>query len=429
MLPYNLLLLLVSPLLLVYAFFKGLPHGNSMRSLAERLGFLPRSALEKLQGGKVFWVHAVSVGEVRVAQPLIRELKRVHPSSRVVVSSMTFTGNQVARESNEADLAIFVPFDLPGIVERVLKQLQPDAIIIIETELWPNFIHSAKARRIPLILANGRISRKSFTRYFLVRKIMAGLLESFSLICMQDRESVLRIRRMGAPADRTHVSGNIKFDIPWTTVEQGTFAEALGESGLRSDRYVWVAGSTHKGEDEVMIACHKALRGQGLQSFLILAPRHPPRARAVSELLDLSSLPFVMRSTLQSPEEMPGDCEVMVLDTVGELRDFYSLADVVFVGGSLVPQGGHNLLEPAALGKPVLFGPHMLNSREIENLVLQDGAGCTVRNSDELLESLRRLHNDDALRSRMGAAGRRIVGRNVGATKLTVAKITALLGP
>ncbi len=425
---YNLLLLLVSPFLLPVALIKGLPYGDTLGSLRERMGFLPKKAVESLNGSRVFWVHAVSVGEVRASQPLIRALKQSDPAIKIVLSCMTFTGNQIARDVAEADLVVFFPFDLPSIVNRTLGRIKPAAIVIIETEIWPNFIRCAREKNIPLILANGRISRKSFSRYLLVRNVVSGLLKSFSVICVQDVVSARRIRKIGAPVDRIHVTGNMKFDLGVEPLDQNSFAAQLGETGLLENHFVWVAGSTRSGEPEQLIDCHRRFHENGLPSFMILAPRHPSRCSAVAELLSSAGIPFALRSELEHARDLPEHCQVLLVDTVGELKDFYAIAEVVFVGGSLVPTGGHNILEPSCLGKPVLFGPHMFNFQEISQLVLDAGGGYMVADIRELRQLLEQLRHDRNLRQKMGQAGQQLISRNVGATKLTMTKIEELTG-
>ena len=423
---YNLLLLLASPFLLPFAVFKGLPYGDTLGSLKERMGFLPKGAVETLKDSRVFWVHAVSVGEVRASQPLIRALKQNDPEAKIVLSCMTFTGNQIARDVVDADLVIFFPFDLPSIVKRTLGRINPSVIVIIETEIWPNFIRCARERNIPLVLANGRISRKSFARYLLVRKVVAGLLKSFSVICVQDVVSARRIRKIGAPVDRIHVTGNMKFDLGVEPLDQNSFAAKLGESGLLDKHFVWVAGSTRSGEAEQLIECHRRLQQNGLTSFMILAPRHPSRCSAVAELLKSAGVPFALRSEMGHTSDLSEQCQVLLVDTVGELKDFYAIAEVVFVGGSLVPKGGHNILEPSCLGKPVLFGPHMFNFQEISQLVLNAGGGYMVADARELRQLLEQLQHDSNLRQKMGQAGQQLISRNVGATQLTMTKIKKL---
>jgi len=426
---YDLILYLSALFLVPYAFLKGLPYGNSWSSLKERAGLLSKEAISDLSDGRLFWIHAVSVGEIKASQPLMRELKKHDPSVRIVLSCITFTGNQVARDIEEVDMTVFFPFDLSFVAKKVLRKVSPVVIIIIETEIWPNFIRCAHELNIPLVLANGRISRKSFTRYFLFKPIVSRLLECFSVICVQDLISARRMRRIGAPAEKIQVTGNMKFDLVAEAPSEHSFAARLKNSSELSDRFVWVAGSTRTGENELLVECHRKLLKAGLPSFLILAPRHPESSGTIGNILENGQIPFVLLSELEEKPKIPKHCQVLVVDKIGDLNDFYAIAEVVFVGGILAPKGGHNILEPSCLGKPVLFGPHMFNFQEISRKVLSSGAGCEVANAEELSQMLEQLYFDSHLREKMGQAGCQLIGRNAGATALTLSKVVDIVGP
>lgn len=424
---YDLVLSLASLFLLPYAFFKGMPYGESLKGLRQRLGLYSAPDLVLLQGDKVFWVHAVSVGEVRASLPLIKALKQAYPQCRIVLSGMTFTGHQIAREAKGVDLAIFFPFDLSFIVRRALKAINPDLIVIIETEIWPNFIRQAERRNIPLVLANGRISRKSFPRYLAVKKLMQPLLEKFSVIAMQDAACARRIKALGAPANLVQVTGNMKFDLPLAAPDIGDLKENELLNTAQREKFVWVAGSIRSGEAEIMLQCHRSLLEKGIPSFMILAPRHPQRFSAVAELLKKEDVPFLLRSQLNDGEVNDPDAQVLLVDSVGELVRFYALANAIFVGGSLVPKGGHNILEPAQLGKPVLFGPHVFNFKEISRLILESGGGVKVQSGDELIGKLAFLSENEKKRIEMGEAGQSLIRDNAGATEKTLSSIQQIL--
>ncbi|HKJ05370.1 MAG TPA: glycosyltransferase N-terminal domain-containing protein, partial [Geopsychrobacteraceae bacterium] len=329
---YDLILLLATLFLIPYAFIKGLPYGNSLRGLRQRLGFFSTAELQILRGEQTFWIHAVSVGEVRASLPLIKGLKKIYPQCRLVLSGMTFTGHEIARSIEGIDLAIFMPFDLSRTVKRSLKTINPELVIIIETELWPNFIRYTKQYGIPLVLANGRISRKSFPRYLTVKRFMKPLLEKFSVIAMQDAACARRIKALGAPSHLVHVTGNMKFDLPLTAPDIDSLIENTQFKPLFENKFVWVAGSIRSGEAEIMIRCHRQLIEQGIPSFLVLAPRHPQRFNSVAELLKTEDIPFMLRSTFSNPDTCSDDCQVLLVDTVGELTRFYALAQAIFVG-------------------------------------------------------------------------------------------------
>jgi 3-deoxy-D-manno-octulosonic-acid transferase len=424
---YDLTLLVAGLFLLPYVFFKGLPYGHGLAGIRQRLGLYPAADLQALRGNKVFWIHAVSVGEVRASLPLVKALKRQFPDSRIVLSGMTFTGHQVARAADGVDLAVFFPFDFSPIVKRALRAVNPDLIVIIETEIWPNFIRLAKRGGIPLVLANGRISQKSFPRYLALKKFVRPLLEKFSVIAMQDAAGARRIRALGAPAQLVQVTGNMKFDLPLTTAGPVDPAQHDVLSDMLRGKFVWVGGSIRSGEAEILLHCHRTLIEQGIPSFLILAPRHPHRFSTVAELLKKEAVPFVQRSSLAAAAPVAEETQVLLVDTVGELTRFYALGQAIFVGASLVPLGGHNLLEPAQLGKPVLFGPHIFNFKEIAKLLLECGAGLKVNSGEELVEKLAVLFADQALRTEMGRAGLALIRDNVGATERTLASIRTIV--
>ncbi|MDT8419564.1 MAG: 3-deoxy-D-manno-octulosonic acid transferase [Desulfuromonadales bacterium] len=424
---YDLILLLAGLFLVPYAFFKGLSYGNSFAGIRQRLGFFSSAELLKLRGSKVFWVHAVSVGEVRASQPLIKSLKERYPDCKIVLSGMTFTGNQIARTVAGVDLVIFFPFDFSAVVKRALKALKPTLVVIIETELWPNFIRQVHQNRIPLVLANGRISRKSFPRYLGIRKIIQPLLKKFSVLAMQNSACARRIKALGAPGRLVQVTGNMKFDLPLSVPEMSDLLRNGELERLLRGKFVWVAGSIRSGEAEILLGCHQQLIEQGIPSFPILAPRHPQRCGAIAELLKKENLPFVLRSELESPPPGIAKSQLLLVDTVGELTRFYALAQAIFVGGSLVPKGGHNMLEPAQQGKPVLFGPHVFNFKEISQMLLEAGAGLKVKSGEDLVKSLVQLYDDKNLCQAMGQAGQELIRGNAGATGRTLASISELL--
>ncbi|MCF6178408.1 MAG: 3-deoxy-D-manno-octulosonic acid transferase [Geopsychrobacter sp.] len=421
---YDLLTACASLLLLPYSFLKGLTYGLALRGTLERFAHYPRAVKKQLSGKRVILIHAVSVGEVLVASSLIRNLKVEYPQHYLVLSTTTFTGRHVAEQIEELDLLVFFPIDLSLIMRRFLRRLQPELVLIVETELWPNFLRLIRRRKIPLLLVNGRISKRSFSRYRRIRFLIRPMLQAFTGFCMQDSICARRIKALGAAEDRVLVTGNVKFDVagPASVSTAGTDLPKI----VKTEEFVWVGGSTRSGENEILIDCHQRLLQRGIPSFLVLAPRHPRRFDAVAELLKKTDLAFVRRSEWQ--ESQPNtDYTVLLLDTIGELDQLYEFADVVFVGGSLVPLGGHNLLEPARCGKPVLHGPHMANSLEITKLLKEAGASRCVAGQEELLETLELLFSDLSLRTNMGRNGRLMIEKNAGATHKTLEQIQPLL--
>lgn len=381
------------------------------RSLPERLGRVATWT------GPVppIWLHAVSVGEVMAATPLALELASRRPDLPLLVSTVTDTGRAVAEQRLPARQYVFFPLDFGWAVRPALDRLRPRAVLLTETEIWPNFIRACGMRGIPVVLINGRISPRSFPRYRRVRPLFARVLQGIGLFCMQTSQDAARILELGAPEDRVHVVGNLKFDLAMA----GHTGEGLAVRtmlGLPNARPVLVAGSTHRGEEESVLKAFQAARRAAPNLVLLLAPRHPERLADVEGLLAQAGLQWVRRSRLPV-EELP---PVILLDTMGELARLYAAGTIVYVGGSLVPIGGHNVLEAAAYARPVLFGPHMGNFAEMARIFLEQGAGLQVRDATELGEEIVRLLAEPAAARRMGEVGRGIVDTHRGASRRTV---------
>jgi 3-deoxy-D-manno-octulosonic-acid transferase len=382
------------------------------RHLAQRFGQLG----DGLPPEPRCWVHAVSVGESAVAVPLVEGIRRRWPELGIVVSTITPTGARIVTDRLAATAVHrYFPIDLPGAVRRALDSARPRFFIAIETELWPNFLRALARRGIPAMIANGRISDRSFRRYRLVRGLMRRVLADVSVFAMQSEEDARRIVALGAPPERVVVTGNLKGDLLPESGEAA--ARARARLGLAAGDRLWVAGSTHRGEDASVLDAHVAARARWPELGLLLAPRHPERAGEVEELIRGRGLVAVRRSALPR-ERAPGT--VIVLDTVGELAELYAPAELVFVGGSLVPVGGHNLLEPAMRGKPVLFGPHTSNFRESAELLQRSGGGLVVKDGEALRRELERLLEDGARARGMGEAARETFASQQGAVGATL---------
>lgn len=386
-------------------------------ALWERLGFVPVAP-----GGDRFWVHAVSVGEVMAAVPLVRALRARWPETEVVISTVTATGARVARARlPEAAAAFAFPLDLTGATRRALERVRPRCFIALETELWPNLLRTLATADIPAVLANGRISDRSYGRYRRVRFLFRRVLGHVALFAMQSAEDARRIISLGARPERVVVTGNLKMEAPpGAEGGEGRWRRLLH---LGAER-VWVAGSTHRGEESQVLDAFQALRSDGGDLALILAPRHPERVEEVEALVRTRGLRVVRRSRIDA--DPAGD--VILLDTVGELGAIYAVADVIFVGGSLVPVGGHNVIEPALHAKPVVFGPHMSNFREAAALLLGAGAGIQVLDGGELALALRALLGSEATRRERGLAAWSAVRAHQGACERTVAAVATVLG-
>jgi len=386
-------------------------------ALFARFGYISSVDLSKLQGRPVILLHAVSVGEIIAARPLLKALRNSYPEHAIVVSNSTETGRQTASGFMEIDLCVYFPFDFFPSVSTMLRLLSPSIIIIMETEIWPNFTREAARRRIPLVMANGRISDRSFPRYLKLSWIFRHALQNFTLLCMQSETARERIIAIGAPAQRVVASGNLKFDIP------SRFVDAVEKSSLRrlyflpNECQVLVAGSTHAGEEEMLIDVYRQLLTDSARLVMIVVPRHPQRSAEVADLMAKAGIHLLRFTELKSNSSVELGCgEVLIVDTVGELMNLYALADVVFVGGSLVPVGGHNLLEPASVGVPSLFGEYMSNFREITALVLENRAGIQISTPNELTAELRQLLAAPVKRRKLGENGLKMMEVNGGAS-------------
>jgi 3-deoxy-D-manno-octulosonic-acid transferase len=414
-LAYNVLSVFILIPVVCYHLYRSISRGRPP-ALAERFGYIPGSELSRIRNRPVIWLHAVSVGESIAARPLLKALRGRYPGHAILVSNTTETGRGTASTFPEKDLCIYFPFDFLPAVRRTLDSVKPELVIIMETEIWPNFTREATSRNIPVILANGRISDRSFARYLKLSWFFRHPLRLFSRLCMQTETDCERIVAIGAPPGRTVMTGNIKYDIPYRQVNQDEKRHLKGQYSIPDGLLVLMAGSTHAGEEQYLIDTYRKLLPilEGL--FLVLVPRHPERAAEVASLLERSGITYSRRTSLPCPEEFQkGD--VLLVDTVGEMMNLYAISDVAFVGGSLVPTGGHNLLEPASLGVPSVFGPHMSNFREIAELVLQYGAGVQVDSPEGLTESCRALITSAELRRVLGQNGLKLMRDNGGATE------------
>ena len=388
-------------------------------ALRERFGFV-RVPPPPLSNGR-FWVHAVSVGEVMAAVPLVQALSARWPAADVVVSTVTATGERVARARfGEAAATVTFPLDFRGAVRRAVRRVQPACFIALETELWPNLLRALRQARVPAVLANGRISDRSYRRYRLVRRLFRRVLGDIALFCMQSEEDARRIISLGAPPERVLVTGNLKMEAP--SGDAG--AEQLWRRLLHlGSAPVVVAGSTHRGEESIVLDAFLAVRPAADGLRLVLAPRHPERLDEVEGLARARGLSVVRRSRVSPGHGAP----VVLLDTMGELASLYAIADVIFVGGSLVPIGGHNVVEPALHAKAVVFGPHMANFRDAAALLLRADAAVQIADETALAATLGGLLADAPARQALGRAAWNAVRTHQGACVRTVAALERLL--
>lgn len=413
-------LYLLAPVISLMLAARGLRDRSYWRNFRERFGFGSPAS------GAPIWVHAVSVGEVQAASALVGALRARYPQTPLLVTTFTPTGSARARASlRDAAEVRYLPFDLPGSVRRFLDRTRPRLAVIMETELWPNLYRECRRRRIPLVIASARLSRRSTDRYRHLGALFRETVAGGVVIAAQGERDAERFRALGADAERTYVTGNLKFDfaLPPDIAARGARLREQYAQG----RPVWVAGSTHGGmEEEAVIAAHRRIGTAHPGALLVLAPRHPNRFAEVAAALERQGIAALRRSA-SSAESTPQGRDVLLLDTLGELLDFYAAADVAFVGGSLAPVGGHNLLEPAALGLPVLTGPHNSNGEDVARLLLECGAAQIVHNAEELAARVTELFSNPARRAEIGQRGRAAVERNRGALEKLLHLIEPLL--
>jgi len=428
-LVYSVLTLAVFVAVSPYFLYQAIRYKKYIGSLRQRLGFLPITF--NIDAEDSIWIHAVSVGEALTARALAADLKARCPRLRLFLSTTTIAGQQVARRSlSNVDAVFYFPFDWTFIVRRTLRLVRPRVFVMMETEIWPNLLRECRRGGVRTVLINGRISSRSYPRYRLVRRFFRRVLADVDRFCMQSEESARRLVELGADPATITVTGSLKFDsleLPAAAAHGRPRERVLRFFRLSPNRTVLVAGSTLRGEEAAMLRAFGRIKTTQASALLIIAPRHPERFREVERLAREAGFVTAMRSELPIDAEPRAD--VVVLDTLGELAQLYQVATAVFVGGSLVDQGGHNILEPAIFGKPIVFGAHMQNFKEIADAFLSNDAAVQVRSDQELDEALLTLVTDPVRRARLGAAARALVEANRGAKTKTLDVIGELLPP
>jgi len=420
---YSCLFYLALPLVALRLWLRARKAPAYAKRVSERFSY----GLPVMQPGGI-WVHAVSVGESIAAAPMIRGLLQRYPQLPITVTCMTPTGSERIQALFAGEPRIqhcYLPYDLPCAAARFLDKVQPKLAVIMETELWPNHIHQCAKRGIPVALANARLSARSAKGYGRFAKLTAPMLAQMSLFAVQTETEAERFRNLGARPETVEVTGSIKFDL---TIDPQLLARAaaLREQWQAGERPVWIAASTHEGEDEVVLAAHRQLLASHPDALLILVPRHPERFNAVFELCQQQGFATVRRS---SAEPVAANTSVLLGDTMGELLFLYALADSAFVGGSLVPTGGHNLLEPAALAKPVITGPHLFNFLEIAAMMREVGALQEVDDAEGLAVAVQRLFELPQDAQKMAQAGLKVMQANQGALQRLLDGLDKLLTP
>jgi 3-deoxy-D-manno-octulosonic-acid transferase len=430
---YSLLLAIGFVILIPRFLLDALNHGKYVTGFGQRLGNLP--ALRDSPRPRI-WIHCVSVGETQAARPLVSALRRRFPAYSILISTTTLTGQKVARDvfRNDAEAVFYFPFDWAWTTRRVLRKLDPAVVLLMETELWPRLLRECRKRDIPVSIVNGRISETSFRRYQWIRGFVARVLGDLTFALMQSEPDAERIRHLGMDSKKVIVTGNLKFDLVENAAEELLTVEFRTRFGFTDRDQLIVAASTHEPEERLILDAFRRIRNGAIENNgprLLIAPRHPERFSEVAALLEDAGLKWVRRSS--QPSALDHDCDVVLLDTVGELRAVYSLASIVFVGGSIAPTGGHNILEPAASGACVVTGAHTANFSAIVSAFF--AAEAIVQLADvsrqeapaQLAKCFGELLADQVTRDQMGARAKALCESNRGATNRTIDLLTPIL--
>ncbi len=402
---YSVLFYLLLPLLFIRLWWRSRRMPAYRERIWERIGYYP------FKLDKCIWVHAVSMGETLAAVPLIKALQERYPHLPIVVTTMTPTGaEQVKKSFADSVKHVYVPYDFPGAVNRFLRAMNPVIGIIMETEMWPNLLSAMQQKNIPVCLLNARLSEKSARGYARISSLTRKMLSCICTIAAHGHKDAARFIELGADEKYVVVTGNLKFDLQLTEdliANSNVLRQQLG-----GNRFIWIAASTHEGEEEIVLAAHKKVLKQNKDALLILVPRHPDRFNTVTNLIQQNDLILARRS---HQDVCLPETNVYLGDTMGELLVMYGACDVAFVGGSLIPRGGHNMLEPGALAKPILTGPHVFNFAEISDMFIASNALIKVQDADDLAQQLQKLMQDETLRQTYGTRALNVVAANRGA--------------
>ncbi len=423
---YNMAAILVVILIIPVFLLRSVREKGFIERIRQSLGFFPEHALDKVEKKNCIWVHAASVGEIVATSPLIKEFRQEFGNSPILVSVVTTSGYEMAnRIIKDADSIIYFPLDLPGVAEHVLRRIHPRVFLPVETELWPNFLKTARHLRIPVMMVNGRISDKSVKRYKYMYTLLSDMIGTVKLFAMQSPIDAEYIRHLGAAPELVTVTGNTKFDQTYTDVSPEERENILKEMGLQGAKGILLAGSTHRGEETYVLQAFKAVRESHPEARLVIAPRELLRTVEVVHICKKSGFSVATRTELQKRE--PRGEDIVILDTIGELGKVYSIGDVIYVGGSLVSHGGHNILEPAAHGKAIIVGHNMFNFKDTHALFSKRNACITVKNPDELQKEVVNLFDNPEERHRMEEETLAIVGENKGASRKSAILLREML--
>ncbi len=405
---YSLLLYLGVPLILLRLLWRARKAPDYRRRIGERFGL----RLPAQQAGGI-WIHAVSVGETLAAVPLIKKLQAAYPRRRILLTTMTPTGSaQVRRSFGDSVTHVYAPYDLPFAVRRFLAVMRPELLLIIETELWPNILYNSAQRGIPVLLMNARLSQNSAQGYARLGRLTRAMLRNLTFVCAQNARDAERFTRLGLAGDRVAITGSIKFDVDFDQAMRERARQVRVQWSAGEQRHIWIAASTHHGEDAIVLAAQQQLLRQFPDLLLVIVPRHPERFDAVYALCEASAIPVQRRSKVRALDKAT---RILLVDSMGELSLLFGACDIAFVGGSLVPTGGHNMIEPAAWGLPVMCGPELFNFTDVARALVEQGGLTIVRDEHQLVTQIARLLTDEALRQQAADTNRQVVERNRGA--------------
>ena len=417
---YDLIFLLFSIVYLPIYFFKRKFHPG----FCLRLGILSPN----LELNKPIWIHAVSVGEAMAIRLLIEQLRNIYPDKKFVISTVTPTGNKIAKSiARDGDFVTYLPLDFSFIVKRVIGKIDPSVFIIAETEIWPNLISYLYKKNIPIITVNGRISDSSFRGYLAIKFLIKNILKKVSLFCVQTERDAFRFKALGVREEKIKVSGNMKFDkTDYANIKSADYTDLKKKLRLKNEDKIFIAASTHLGEEEMILNVYKELWQEFPDLNLIIAPRHPERSKDIAKIV--SKFTFCSRF-ISRLSESPACAtkSVFILDFIGQLINFYSIADIVFVGGSLIKKGGHNILEPASLAKPIIFGPYMFNFKDIADLFLSNKAAILVNNEEKIRTQIMYLLTNPSAATELGERAKKLIQQNQGATRRNSELITKFI--
>ncbi len=423
---YNLAAILVVILIIPVFMIRSIRERGFVERIKQSFGFFPKGALDPVAKKNCIWVHAASVGEIVATSPLIKEFRREFPKSPILVSVVTTSGYEMAnRIIKDADSIIYFPLDLPFVSAAVFRRIFPRVFLNVETELWPNFLKAARENRVPVMMVNGRISEKSVKRYKYMFSILRDMIGTVKLFAMASPVDAGYVKQLGAPDELITITGNTKFDQTYTDVTDAQRRKILSDMGLTDAKEIFLAGSTHRGEENFVLKAFKAIRDNHPKARLVIAPRELLRTREVVALCKAAGFTVGTRTELQ--KRPPANEDIIILDTIGELGQVYSVGDVIYVGGSLVSHGGHNILEPAAHGKAIIVGHHMENFKDLHALFKYRNACITVNDAEELAAQAKKLFDDPNERRRLEEETLKIVHENRGASRKSAILLRKML--